>query len=229
VVRRPFLWHNRRMFSSSFNLLTRPIVLVSTVIAISLIAVIIFTQQPTTLGNNVPEDLTEVLNSEFETVSNLRLVDHNKDPFTTNSIVGKWSFIVFGYTNCPDVCPTTLLEIDDLALLLKDNSSVKKDIQYVFVSVDPERDTPTELASYLAYFDAGYVGVTGTESELRNFTDQVGVKFSYTKMTEKEYAVNHSSHMVLLDPLGRYVAHFSAPQYSSDIRGWFTKIQKLTL
>ena len=225
MVQNLFLWHNSPMFDSIWN---RPFVLICSAVAIGLLTVIYFLQ-PRPDIENIPPDLVDILNTNFEKVSNITLIDHNNDAFTSGNLSGKWSFIVFGYTNCPDVCPTTLLEIDDLALLLTDPSNKSEKIQYIFVSVDPTRDTTAELASYLAYFEAGYIGVTGSEIALRKFTEQVGIKFSYTELPQKKYAVNHSSHMVLIDPFGRYVARFPAPQYASDIRDWFTKIKKLAL
>jgi len=211
----------------------RPFILASLAIVVVIIVAVSFLV-PDTNELLIPESLIDIVNTKPEKISAITLHDQNKKPFSIGKFRGKWSFIVFGYTNCPDVCPTTLLEIDDLALLLKDTKLSDKqekstEIQYLFVSIDPKRDTAEELSSYLAYFDAGYIGLTGTEAELRTFTDQVGVKFSYTALTKDKYAVNHSSHMVLIDPWGRYLAHFPAPQYATDIRDWFSEIKKLSL
>jgi len=204
------------------------LILACIAVSIVLYMVISFASQPNVI-EGLPPELADIVNTDLDRVTEFALLDHNKDAFTKRNLLGKWSFIIFGYTNCPDVCPTTLLEIDDLAILLKDDSTKNNKIQYIFVSVDPKRDTPDEIKTYLAYFDAGYIGVTGSEAALRQFTDQVGIRFSYVEFTKDEYGVNHSSHMVLIDPKGRYVAHFSAPQYSVDLRDLFAKIKKLKL
>jgi len=204
------------------------LILVGIAVSIVLYLMVSFASQPN-VTEGLPPELADIINTDLNRVTEFSLFDHNKDSFTKENLAGKWSFIIFGYTNCPDVCPTTLLEIDDLAILLKDDSTPDKKIQYIFVSVDPRRDTPDEIKTYLAYFDAGYIGLTGSEAALRQFTDQVGIRFSSVEFTKEEYGVNHSSHMVLIDPRGRYVAHFSAPQYAVELRDLFVKIKKLQL
>ena len=214
-----------KILGPSTALSKRNLIIAGLVVSIA-VAFLFF--RPENNEHSIPDALIDEVNNSPNKITPISLTDHYKDKFELGKFRGKWTLIVFGYTNCPDVCPTTLLEIDDLALLLKDDSK-PTDIQYLFVSIDPKRDTPAELAAYLAYFDAGYVGLTGSEAELKAFTDQVGIQFSYTNLPNGNYAVNHSSHMVLIDPWGRYLAHFPAPQYSADIRDWFNAIKKLSL
>src|SRR5688572_258963 len=91
----------------------------------------------------------------------VELVDERDAPFRAGAFAGHWSFLYFGYTYCPDVCPLTLVELAELKKLLAANG-VAESTRYYLVSVDPERDTPERLREYVAYFDSELRGLTGT-------------------------------------------------------------------
>lgn len=145
------------------------------------------------------------------------LRDHKGEPFTLSSLQGKWTFLNFGYTYCPDVCPTTLSTLARLNAGLEKNG-VDVPYQVVFVSIDPERDTQTRLAEYVPYFSPGFVGARGEEGDLRKLTGQLGVLF--VRVEEKEnaggqYLMDHTASVILVDPEGRLRAIFSAPHKAS--------------
>jgi protein SCO1/2 len=142
------------------------------------------------------------------------------------ALKGKWTFMFFGYTHCPDVCPTTLTELSAAYELLSHDPGVLDDTQFVFVSVDPERDTPQSLATYVGYFNKAFIGATGTPKELAAITPQLDIRYRRGEPTaDGGYVMNHSSAMLLIDPQVRYYARFKAPHYSEKIRSQFLAIR----
>jgi protein SCO1/2 len=132
-------------------------------------------------------------------------------PFTKQSLAGHWSFLYFGYTHCPDACPTTLSALDHMLVSLAKTPAAPKPTVY-FVSVDPKRDDPTLLRNYALYFNPDFVGATGSLDALRALTGPLDVDFSYTPASQQgNYSVNHSSFVVLVDKQGEEVAVFDPP------------------
>ena len=110
---------------------------------------------------------------------------------------GKIILLFFGYTNCPDICPTTLMDISRALKELKDEADK---VQVVFVSVDYKRDTPRYLNEYVNYFDKRIIGLTGSQEQIENITNQYHVYYSYQKKDEVDnYTVNHTANMYFLD------------------------------
>lgn len=176
-------------------------------------------------------EFKEIAVATPEPLPNFQLRDQRQATFTPASLKGKWTFIAFGYINCPDICPTTLAEMNDLEKTLhkrrETDSTIPKNIQIVFVTLDPKRDTEDELLKYLAYFNEKFIGVTGSVDEIKKFCDPLNISFSYEQITPSLYGVEHSSAVVLIDPDTRYVARFTAPHFADDIANWFLKIVKL--
>ena len=132
-----------------------------------------------------------------------QLVDQEGRPVTERALNGKWSAVFFGFTYCPDVCPTTLLALAQTEDLLGPGA---KDLQTVFISLDPARDTPSQLKSYLANdsFPKRLLGLTGSPAQ----TDAVAKAYHvfYEKAGEgADYVVNHSTMTYLMAPTGRFV------------------------
>ena len=157
-------------------------------------------------------------------ISPFVLTAHDGSQFTLDRLRGKWTFVYFGYTYCPDVCPTTLAELARVQSLL-DASGVDDATQYLFVSVDPKRDTPQHLAQYVPSFSKRLIGVTGSRAEIDNLTRQVGVAYEFPEGTDKEnYPVSHSSIVALFDPDARLHAIFTAPHKAELISEGFRKM-----
>src|SRR5690606_4325734 len=134
---------------------------------------------------------------------------------------GRWTLLVFGYTHCPDVCPVTLAQVRETRALLEQQSPAL-DVAAVFVSIDPERDTPDRVAAYVAAFDEDLVGVTGTAEAVAAFAGQLRVKYAPTRRSPGRYLVDHSSAVALLTPRAELAALFSVPlrpeRLASDLR-----------
>jgi len=159
---------------------------------------------------------------EPRAISPFKLAAQDGKAFDLESLKGKWTFVYFGYTYCPDVCPTTLAE---LARAKKRLDEAGLPAQYVFVSVDPQRDTPKRLAQYVAFFDPGLVGATGSDEALAGLARQVGIAYSFPEGTKgATYAVDHSSIVALFDPDARLHAVFTPPQEAEGIVEGFSKI-----
>jgi len=139
------------------------------------------------------------------------LADHRGQPFDHARLAGHWSVLFFGYTHCPDVCP---LGLSRLAGGLRRLGELARQVNPYFITVDPERDTPARLASYVKAFHPRLVGVSGPLAELRALTGPLGVKFLVAKIGD-EVIVQHSSQMIILAPDGRVaarLAHTSSPE-----------------
>ncbi len=129
------------------------------------------------------------------------LVDDAGEPVTAASFAGKVVLLYFGYTHCPDVCPTTLA---DLAQSLQQLGSSANRVRVLFVSVDPKRDTPSVLKNYASAFAPQVVGLTGDEDELQAITKRYRVAYRLGKPdAEGNYVVYHSSAVFIFDTLGR--------------------------
>jgi protein SCO1/2 len=140
------------------------------------------------------------------------LVDQTGRPFGPDRFKGHWSLVFTGFTNCPDVCPTTLALMADLRRRV-----ARDDIQFVFVSVDPERDTPDVVARYLAHFDPALVGATGPRPEMERFTGGLGLAQLRNPGVGGEYTVDHSTAFVLVNPDGKLAGYFQAPHQAEAL------------
>lgn len=176
-----------------------------------------------------PKDIPQIAGFVYpqpRTISPFRLVAHNGAPFDLSALKGKWSFVYFGYTYCPDVCPTTLVELGRAQKLLE-QAGVDADNRYFLVSVDPNRDTPKQLGEYVAFFNKKLVGVTGTDEVLKTFTHEVGVLYEFPDgKIGNNYIVSHTSTLALFDPDARLHAIFTSPQKAEEIADGFRKIHE---
>jgi protein SCO1/2 len=148
------------------------------------------------------------------------LLDHNNRVFDNAALEQRWSFVFFGYTYCPDVCPTTLSVLNSIAQRLQD---VDADIRFVMVTVDPERDTPERLAEFVTYFNGDFLGVTGSDQALEQLTRPLGILYQRVQPEagSESYLVDHTAAVFLFDPDGRYHAVFSPPLSAEKIAGDF--------
>jgi protein SCO1/2 len=140
------------------------------------------------------------------------LVDQNGKPFTDADLKGKWQLVFFGYTHCPDVCPTAL---NDLSLALDQLGNKEKEVGIVFISVDPDRDTPAALKSYVESFGGPIVALTGTASEVAQAAKDYKVFYAKHPRTDGGYDMDHSALIYVMDPQGRFKATFT-PDDTAD-------------
>ena len=132
---------------------------------------------------------------------NFELTTHWNEPYTLSSSKGQVVLLFFGFTNCPDVCPNTLGTIKSVLTQLGKRAS---HVQPLFISVDPERDTPETLANYLEYFGNRFIGLTGSTKEIDTVVKQFG-SFYYTRgknFSEAPYSIDHTSNLYVIDTDG---------------------------
>jgi protein SCO1/2 len=159
-----------------------------------------------------PQSLRKVIIPQAKPLQAFTLVDNKNNNLSVEQLKGHWSFLVFGYTHCPDICPATLSQLTALNRLLSAKAGVEKKPEFVFVSVDPARDTTGVLDNYIQYFNKDFIAATGKARNLESFEDQFGVTHRYdTPDLKGEYAVAHSSEIFLIDPKARIVGHFTPP------------------
>lgn len=140
------------------------------------------------------------------------LTDENGQPFTNENLKGHWTFMFFGYTQCPDICPVTLQVMGETLKLLQPEVDAGE-VEGLFVSVDPERDTPEKLKTYTEYFHPRIVGATGEHSVLRPLTQSLGIIYARVENKEhpERYLVDHSAAILLVNPKGELAAVLSPP------------------
>ena len=120
----------------------------------------------------------------------------DEQPFTRVSMQGHWQLLVLGFTHCPDVCPLSLTQLVDLRA-----AYAGTDLRLIFVSVDPRRDSPQQVATYVDFFGEDIVAVTGTEGELHKLAESLGMGFRISGSAEK-IEISHSPTIVLIGPAG---------------------------
>jgi len=134
---------------------------------------------------------------------------------------GRWTIAFFGYTNCPDVCPTTLSTFAQVWKKL--DPAAREKLRFDFISVDPARDTPEQLARYVGYFNKEFVAATGSDDQLMPLTRALGLVYSREAPADGNgsYAVDHSASAVIIDPDGREVGllrpPFDAAKIATDL------------
>lgn len=139
-------------------------------------------------------------------VAAFELVDHQGRVFDRRALAGRWSLVFAGFTHCPDICPTTLATMAELDRRLGDKAP-----RLLFVSVDPERDSPARMAAYLRHFGPDLVGATGSPAAIGSFTRDLGLAQVKVPGAGGEYTVDHSAALVLLDPRVRVAGYFAPP------------------
>lgn len=150
-------------------------------------------------------------------LSGFRLVDASGAEVTPGTLRGHPTLVFFGFTHCPDVCPTTLA-----LLAMVQKQAAIPGLKVALVTVDPERDTPEQMGRYVASFGGDFIGLTGTPPEIVNVTRSFGVAFARVDLPGGGYTMDHSATVFALDAGGRIVAVFtpplSVPKMSRDLQ-----------
>ncbi len=141
-------------------------------------------------------------------IKDFTLQNHRGEAVDLQTLKGKWSLMYFGFTHCPDICPTTLAKLNDVVGLL--DTDIADQTQVMLVSVDPARDTPEKLAEYVPFFNKDFIGVTGEFLQIMGFTRNVNVAFSKVVLDD-DYTVDHTGNLVLINPDGHYHGFFRPP------------------
>lgn len=163
--------------------------------------------------------------SSPRSLPNFSLIDQHGAPFVPHDLEGHWSILFFGYTNCPDFCPTTLALLSSLEKRMRDEGAAVRP-RVIFMSVDARRDTPAQLARYVPYFDPEFVGITAKDqSALEELARRLGVAVILEpSRPDGSYAVDHSGDLFVLDPQGRIAAILSGPYTIGTLEADFERI-----
>jgi protein SCO1/2 len=150
-------------------------------------------------------------------LADFHLVDTTGAPATVAALRGHPTLVFFGFTHCPDVCPTTLAILADVQ---KQAARVEKPkgLRVALISVDPERDTPAQLGSYIASFGGDLIGLTGTAPEIVNVSRNFGVASSKVDLGGGNYTMDHSATIFAVDSGGRVVAVFTPPFHAAALK-----------
>lgn len=173
------------------------------------------------------QDIDRAINLENGTmfpvprdITPFHLVSGDEKPFTKDSLVGKWSLLFFGFTQCPQMCPTTLAILNKTYQQLETKKSVPLP-QVVFISVDPERDTPRAIEEYIGTFNKHFKGATGKKDEIKALTAQFNIMYMKVQnqnlQEANNYQIDHSGTLLLINPEGKLAALFQTPHEADHL------------
>lgn len=153
----------------------------------------------------------------------LDLTSQDGQPFPADFLSGHWTLVFFGFTQCPDICPTTLAVLAQAGRQLADLPQAEQP-RVLLVSVDPERDTPERLAAYVRFFDPAFLGATGSLESIAAAAAAFGVPYAKVTMPEGGYTMDHGSGIFVVGPAGGIVAYLSAPHDAGVIARDYRKL-----
>jgi protein SCO1 len=169
------------------------------------------------LDRSGPELASGTWLPQGRSIADFHLVDSSGQPFSAARLRGHPSLVFFGFTHCPDVCPTTLAKLAQVK-----RSGAIPDLQVLLVSIDPQRDTPPVLAQYVHAFDPQLIGLTGDPDAIRKIAADFGVAVARVELPGGDYTMDHSAAVFLLDDRAREVGVFTPPfdvkQIAQDLR-----------
>ena len=143
---------------------------------------------------NAPKKITDIINS-------LNLIDHNGGSVTSQSFKNQPSLIFFGFTHCPEVCPTTITTLDKI---LQDLNNKIIQTNIVFITLDPERDTQNHLKEYINYFSKNIIAITGSIKDIKKLSKNWGVFYEKISTDKDEYTLNHTASVFMIDKQGNF-------------------------
>lgn len=158
--------------------------------------------------NTLPQPENALYYQQARAVKPFELTDHQGQPFTKEQLKDKWTLVFFGYTSCPDVCPTTL---QNLGFIFEELKGIADNTQVVLVSVDPHRDTQEKLSQYIAYFNPEFIALRAGHEVLFPFSRNLGLMYAISDEGEG-YLVDHSASIVLINPEGKISSIFKPEQ-----------------
>lgn len=152
-------------------------------------------------------------------LADFRLERSDGKPLTTADFKGQWNLVFFGFTHCPDICPSTLGVLKQVRATLGQAGAAER-VRIHFISVDPQRDKPEVLGRYAGFYDPGFVAATGSDEELTRLTRSMGQLYTRTTPDAAgNYSVDHSASIVLVDPQGQLAGLFRPPLDAAAISG----------
>jgi protein SCO1 len=175
--------------------------------------------------NLISTQIATVLPKPQEIID-FNLTDNLKHSFTKKNLLGHWTLMYFGFTSCPQICPTTMVELNKVYKKLAKNGL--KEPEVLLVSIDPQRDTPARINNYVTSFNPQFKGATGSEAELTKLTNDLNVLYlkiqTKTNAASGSYDIDHSGNIMVINPQGQLAAFFSMPHNAKYIAADMTKI-----
>ena len=152
----------------------------------------------------------------FETpkqISDFTFLSEDNIEFKKEDLIGKWTLMYFGFTRCPDECPTSMYQMSKLVKVLREKNFPLEDKQFVLVSIDPERDSPEQINKYAKGFDEAFIGVSNVRPMLLNLATQLSVNnvMPSGEKTDHSHLDNHVNNILLLNPNGEFAGVFRPP------------------
>ena len=166
---------------------------------------------------NAPQKMSEIIDK-------VHLIDHNGQAFKKTTLKNKPSLLFFGFTNCPEICPTTLA---DLSEITKEVTSSVNAINIIFVTLDPIRDDKKHLKDYVQYFGSNVIGVTGDKVEIKKFAENWGVFYETVNTSNKNYTLNHTATVFMIDELGNFRGTISWGENETSVMQKINNLSKL--
>lgn len=200
----------------------KTVAIILAVIALILGALVHKVSRPAPLDRTQLSQAGVFLFDAPRSIPEFEMVSASAEPWTRADLEGQWDLVFFGYTFCPDICPTTMAELRQIVTGMPEDQAER--LQVTMVSVDPNRDTPQQLASYLGFFNAGFQGATGTPEQLATLARALSIAYIEPDTSAENYLVDHSGQVVLVDPQGRYVGFLRPPLNPADLQIWLPRI-----
>ena len=188
-------------------------------LAVMFVAVALYVNKMTvevSLSNEQLKDLGFYLIEPARNLGSFILIDTDDNEFLPKNFEGKWNVLFFGFTFCPDICPITMSMLASIEKGMKLEEHDK--VRIFMVTVDPERDKPDQLRTYLKNFSDNFTGLTGGLDQIYNFATKVNAPFfPISKIPDPYYTVDHTGSIVVIDPNGSYAGFFRAPHIKENI------------
>ena len=166
---------------------------------------------------NTPQKMSEIIDK-------VHLIDHNGQAFKNTTLKDKPSLLFFGFTNCPEICPTTLA---DLSEITKEVTSSVDAINIIFVTLDPIRDNEKHLKDYVQYFGSNIIGLTGDKVEIKKFAENWGVFYETVNTSNNNYTLNHTATVFMIDELGNFRGTISWGENETSVMQKINNLSKL--
>ena len=170
----------------------KSILLVTIIVSFVIILIATFMFAEHLSRQNTPKKISDIL-------KNINLIDHNGTEFNKASLNEKPSLLFFGFTHCPEICPTTLSQLSEITENLQNPIDLTN---IVFITLDPKRDTQDHLKEYIQYFNKNVIAITGQINEIKKLADNWNVFFETIGLSKENYNINHTATVFMLDRTG---------------------------
>lgn len=176
----------------------------------------------------LPQELQGIVQTQLRGLPEFLLHDYNGQPIGPAWFRGQWTFVFFGYTHCPDICPTTLYTMQQVRRQLEHAPDLLADTRFLFITLDPARDTPEILKDYVQHFDPSFLAASADQPTLDRLTAAMNVVYAIDQRPGQDnYIINHSAAILLIDAQGRYHARFTPLQNAAFIGNSYRTIRDL--